>query len=220
MEWTNDKELFELVRSSLYTPVVGDLLDAAGELHRFLPPSIRPVGDGMKVVGRAMPVQIADVWGQQSRPFGRLTEALDQIAPGEVYLATGGQLRCAAWGEILTATARIRSGAGAVLDGFHRDTPKVLEQNWPVFSRGCYGQDAGVRSSVVEFRCAIEVGGVKIDPGDLVFGDIDGVVIVPRRLEVVVIERALEKVRGEKLVRTEIESGMSSTDAFRKYGIL
>jgi regulator of RNase E activity RraA len=72
----------------------------------------------------------------------------------------------------------------------------------------------------VEFRCAIEVGGVKIDPGDLVFGDIDGVVIVPRRLEVVVIERALEKVRGEKLVRTEIESGMSSTDAFRKYGIL
>ncbi len=220
MEWTNDFELFELMKGVLYTPVVGDILDVMGEWHRFLPQTIQPITPEMKVAGRAMPVQIADVWGPQPTPFGRLTDALDQILPGEVYLATGGTLRCAAWGEILTATARVRGGAGAVVDGFHRDTPKVLEQGWPVFSRGRYAQDAAVRSSVVDFRCTIEIGEVRIDAGDLVFGDLDGVVIVPKRLETEVIERALEKARGEKLVRAEIEAGASSTEAFGKYGIL
>jgi 4-hydroxy-4-methyl-2-oxoglutarate aldolase len=220
MEWHNDTELFELIRTTLYTPVVGDLLDVLGEWHRFLPQAIQPIDTGMKVVGRAMPVQLAEVWGHQERPFGRLTEALDQIGRGEVYLATGGKLNCAAWGEILTATARTRGGAGAVLDGYHRDTPKVLEQGWPVFSRGRYAQDAGVRSSVVDFRCTVRVGEVVIEPGDLVFGDLDGVVVVPRHCEEEVIVRALEKARGEKLVRTEIEAGASSTAVFQKYGIL
>lgn len=220
MEWSTDEDLFALVRDTLYTPVVGDVLDSLGEWHRFLPQAIHAIDSAMKVVGRAMTVQIADVWGDQPTPFGRLTEALDQIQPGEIYLATGGSPRCAAWGEILTATARMRRGNGAVIDGFHRDTPKVLEQNWPVFSRGSYAQDARVRSSVVDFRCHIEIGGVSIDPGDLIFGDIDGVIIVPRRVETEVIERALEKARGEKVVRAEIEAGSSSTAAFRKHGIL
>jgi regulator of RNase E activity RraA len=96
----------------------------------------------------------------------------------------------------------------------------MLEQNWPVFSRGRFAQDSSVRTKVVDFRCAIEVGGVWIEPGDLVFGDLDGVVIIPRQHEKEVIAKALEKARGEKLVRKEIEAGMSSTDAFKKYGIL
>jgi regulator of RNase E activity RraA len=174
----------------------------------------------MKVVGRAMPVLIADAWGPQRDPFGRLTEALDQILPGEIYLATGGSRNCAAWGEILTATARARGGAGAVIDGYHRDTPRVLEQNWPVFSRGAWAQDAGVRSSVIDYRCPIEICGVRVRPGDLVFGDTDGVLVVPREAEAETINRALEKARGEKVVRREIEAGASSTETFRKYGIL
>jgi len=220
MSWSSDDELFSLMRTTLYTPVVGDILDASGFWHQFLPQPVRPLRDDMKIAGRAMPVLIADAWGPQPDPFGRLTEALDQIQPGEVYLATGGCRNCAAWGEILTATARTRGGAGAVLDGFHRDTARVLEQNWPVFSRGCFGQDAGVRSRVIDFRCAVEIEGVRISPGDLVFGDIDGVVVVPREVERDVMEKALEKARGEKLVRKAIEGGMSSTKAFRQFGIL
>ncbi|MFI5072494.1 MAG: RraA family protein, partial [Terriglobales bacterium] len=142
------------------------------------------------------------------------------INPSEIYIATGGRLNCAAWGEILTATARMRGGAGAIIDGYHRDTPRVLEQNWPVFSRGRYAQDAAVRSIVVDFRCPIEIGGVSINPGDLVFGDLDGVVIIPRAVEEEVIVRSLEKARAEKLVRKEIEAGSSSTEVFAKYGIL
>lgn len=216
----NDTELFALVKAELYTPVVGDILDGLGLYHQFLPQPIQPMREAMTLIGRAMPVVMIDVFGPQIEPFGRLTEALDQLEPGDVYLASGGTMRCAYWGEILTATARTRGAAGAVVDGFHRDTPQVLEQNWPVFSRGRWAQDSGVRTKVVDFRCPIEIGGVWVDPGDLVFGDLDGVVVVPRHVEAEVIEQALAKARGEKLVRKEIEAGLSSTDAFRKYGIL
>jgi len=174
----------------------------------------------MKVVGRAMPVVMIDVYGHQKKPFGLLTEALDQLQPGEVYLASGGDMRCAYWGEILTATARTRGAVGAVVNGFHRDSPQVLEQNWPFFSRGRFAQDSSVRTKVVDYRCPIEIGGVWVEPGDLVFGDLDGVLIIPRKHETEVIKKALEKARGEKLVRKEIEGGMSSTAAFQKYGIL
>jgi 4-hydroxy-4-methyl-2-oxoglutarate aldolase len=220
MEWQDDKQLFALISSALYTPVVGDVLDFLGCRRQFLPPEIQPLDTSMKIVGRAMPVQIADTWGDHGSPFGRLTEALDQIAPSEIYIATGGHRHCAAWGEILTATARTRGGVGAILDGYHRDTLRVLEQDWPVFSRGRYAQDARIRSSVVDFRCPIEVGGVTIQPGDLIIGDLDGVVLVPKSVEAEVVSRSLEKARAEKVVRKEIESGMSSTEVFKKHGVL
>jgi 4-hydroxy-4-methyl-2-oxoglutarate aldolase len=220
VEWKSDNELFALTTRELYTPVVGDILDDLGYIHQFLPQPIQPLREEMKLAGRAMPVLMIDVFGKQKQPFGKLTEALDQLEPGEIYLASGGEMRCAYWGEILTATAKRRGAVGAVINGFHRDTPKVLEQNWPVFSRGRFAQDSGVRTQVADYRCSIEVGQVRVEPGDLVFGDLDGVVIIPRNVEAEVIERALAKARGEKLVRKEIESGMSSTAAFRKYGIL
>ena len=220
MQGTTDQELFDLIRQNLFTAVVGDILDREGHWHRFLPQPIKPLNPAHRIIGRAFPVQLADVAGPQSRPFGQLTEALDSIAPGEVYLATGGSMNCAAWGEILTATARTRGGAGAVIDGYHRDTPRVLEQDWPVFSRGSFAQDAGVRSSVVNFRCMVEVDGVLIEPGDLIFGDIDGVLVIPKQIEERVIRLAMEKVAGEKVVRKEIEAGSSSTSVFDRYGIL
>ena len=220
MDNKSDSDLFQLLRDRLFTAVVGDILDREGYRRQFLPQPIKPLNAAHRVVGRAFPVRIVDISGPQTRPFGRLTEALDAIRPGEIYLATGGSMNCAAWGEIMTATARTRGAAGAVIDGFHRDTPRVLEQDWPVFSRGSFAQDAGVRSSVADFRCAVEIGGVAIEPGDLVFGDIDGVVMIPRTIEQRVLQLAMEKVAGEKTVRREIESGSTSTEVFDRYGIL
>jgi regulator of RNase E activity RraA len=219
-EDTSDTQQFDLIRSTLYTPVIGDILDTLGYYHRFLPQAIQPLLPEMRIVGRALTVQIADAWGKQQEPFGRMTAALDSIQPFDIYVATGGSMNCAAWGEIMTATAKVRGGAGAIVDGFHRDTPRVLEQNWPVFSRGRYAQDAGVRAKVADFGCPIEIGGVSIQPGDLIFGDLDGVIVVPRSVEDEVIARSVEKATGEKVVRKAIEAGMSSTEAFRKFGIL
>lgn len=216
----NQKKILDTIKKELYTPVVGDIMDQMGLYHQFLPQPIRPLKNDIKLAGYAMPALMIDVYGEQEKPFGLLTEALDNLQEDEIYLASGGDMRCAYWGEILTATARARKAAGAVINGWHRDTPQVLEQNWPVFSRGCYAQDSSVRTQVINFRCPIEVGDVKVSPGDLVFGDIDGVLIVPKQHIAEVIDRALEKARGEKLVRKAIENGMSSTEAFATFGIL
>lgn len=215
-----ETELFALMREKLYTPVVGDILDAKGYTHQFLPQAIRPLRDDMKLAGKAMTVLMIDVFGEQKKPFGRLCECLDQIRQNEIYIATGGTGRCAYWGELLTAAARTRGGSGAVVDGWHRDTPKVLEQNWPVFSRGCYAQDSSVRTQVVDFRCQIEVGQVTIHDGDYIFGDVDGVLVIPGEIAVEVAQEALEKVSKEKGLRKAVEGGMSVTEAFEKFGVL
>ena len=217
--WKNDAELFELMRERLYTPVAGDILDAMGYSRQFLPACIMPLRDEMKLAGRACTVLEQNVFEPQKKPFGLLTEALDQLKRDEVYLATGAA-NSALWGELLTATAKARGAAGAVLDGYTRDTPQVLQQNFPVFAKGRWAQDSFIRTNVVDFRCRIEIGQVVIDDGDIVFGDMDGVLIIPRRAEAECIERALEKAAGEKVVRKAIEEGMSATEAFRKFGIL
>ncbi len=211
---------FEMIRNVLYTPVIGDVLDVLGLRHQFLPPDIRAMKVGYVVVGRAMPVLMADVFGPQRRPFGRLTEALDSLVADEVYVANCGRTPVAAWGEIMTATAKRNGAAGAVLDGYHRDTPQVLAQDFPVFSRGAYAKDAAVRTTVLDYRIAIEIGAVLITPGDLVVGDHDGVVVVPRAVEDEVLQRALDKAATESLVLQAIRDGMSATDAVEKFGVL
>lgn len=219
-EWSSDIELFKLMKDALYTPVVGDILDQLGHFHQFLPAEVRAIAPGMKIAGRAMPVLQMNVFGNQEKPFGLMTQALDDLQEGEVYVATGTSMQCANWGEILTATARMRKANGAVINGWHRDTPQVLAQNWPVFSRGAWAQDSGPRMKVVDFRCRIEIEGTVVNNGDLIFADVDGVLVIPRELEREVLTKSLEKARGEKLVRKEIEAGMTSTAAFEKYGIL
>lgn len=220
MEWKSDKELFEIMRKELYSPVIGDVMDVIGLYHQTLPQPIQPMRENDVVVGRAMPVLQIDVYGPQKKPFGLLTEALDQIEENEIYIASGGDMRCAYWGELLTATAKTRKGVGAVINGFHRDTPQIMAQNWPVFSRGRYCQDSSVRTQVADFRCPIEIEGVWIEPDSLIFGDLDGVVIIPEKYEQEVLEKALEKARTEKIVVKEILNGLSATEAFAKYGVL
>ena len=218
--WKNEDEMFALMRERLYTPVVGDILDQMGYVHQFLPQEIRPMRDDMKLAGKAMTVLMTDVYEAQEKPFGYLTEALDQLEKNEINIAARGTRRCAYWGELLTATARVRGAVGAVVNGWHRDTPQILEQNWPVFSCGCYAQDSSVRTQVVQYRCTIEVGQVTIRNGDVLFGDVDGVLCIPAGISEKVIMLSLEKAAGEKTVRKAIEDGMSATAAFAKYGIL
>lgn len=233
-QWNTDEEMFALMKEKLYTPVVGDILDQMGYSHQFLPAEIRPLESmipadayidrsepdhRLKLAGYACTVLENDVFEAPKKPFGLLTEALDQLQPNEIYVATGAH-NSALWGELLTATAKTRGAVGAVLDGYSRDTPQVLSQNFPVFCRATWAQDSSIRTYVFQYRCPIEIGQVTIHDGDLVFGDIDGVLIIPKEVKDEVIEKALEKAAGEKLVRKAIEGGMTATAAFEKFGIL
>ena len=227
--WQNDDELFGLIRSRLFTAVVGDVLDKMGLHHQFLPPEIQALRGDMVVAGRAMPVLEADYFafaddrGQTElsrQPFGLMFRALDDLKKNEVYVATGGSPRYALWGELMSTRALHLGAAGAVVNGYSRDTNGIFRLNFPTFSFGRYAQDQGYRGKVVDFRVPIEIGSTLIRPGDIVFGDIDGVLVIPAAAEAEAIALALEKVNGENLVRRAIESGMSTVDAFSKFGVM
>ena len=228
-DWQSDQELFQLAKEELFSAVVGDIMDTIGLQKQFLPPQIRPLREDMVVIGRAMTVLEADVFTDKiegsanalmSKSFGLMLEALDDLKAGEVYICTGASPTYALWGELMSTRAIKLGAAGAILDGYSRDTAGILNLNFPTFSYGPYAQDQGPRGKVIDFRVPIEIGAVKILPGDIVFGDVDGVCIIPQDAVEEVFAKSIEKARGEKLVRKAIESGMSAVDAFREYGIM
>lgn len=217
------------MKTHLFSAVIGDVMDKMGFLHQFLPPQIQPLRHDMLVAGRAMPVLEADVFNEISRsgnnplmdkPFGLMLEALDDLKEGEIYICTGSSPSYALWGELMSTRAIKLGAAGAVVNGYSRDTNGILNLDFPTFSYGRYAQDQGPRGKVIDFRVEIELGGVRISPGDIVFGDIDGVCTIPMEIEKEVIEKALEKAMGEKLVKNAIENGMGAREAFDKFGIM
>lgn len=227
--WTNDDELFSLCRHELFTAVVGDIMDKMGLLRQFLPAKIQPLREDMITVGRAMTVLEADVFCEHNttgtnpilkRSFGLMLEALDDLKRNEIYICTGASPTYALWGELMSTRAMKLGAVGAVVDGYSRDTAGILQMNFPTFSYGRYAQDQAPRGKVIDFRVPLEIGGVRVNSGDIVFGDIDGVCIVPREAETEIITKALEKARGEKLVKKAIEEGMSACEAFDKFGIM
>jgi len=149
-----------------------------------------------------------------------MLEALDDLKRDEIYVCTGGSPRYALWGELMSTRAMKLGSAGAVLNGYVRDTHGILDLGFPTFSYGPYAQDQGPRGQVIDFRCPIEMDGVTIETGDVVFGDIDGVCVIPKAGEEEVFRLAVEKARGEKKVREAIEGGMGAADAFAKFGIM
>lgn len=209
-----------MARQELFSAVVGDVMDKLGFYHQFLPPSIRPLSPEMVVLGRAMPVLEADVFEEPDKPFGLMLEALDDLGANEVYVCAGAAPRYALWGELMSTRAMKLGAAGAVMDGYARDTQGILQLRFPTFCHGSYAQDQGPRGQVIDFRCEVEFGAVRVRPGDIVFGDVDGVLVVPRDAEEEIFCNALEKARGEKVVRKAIEDGMGAAEAFAKFGIM
>lgn len=218
MEWSNDVELFALMRRELFTAVVADTLDAQGYSHQMLPPSIRPLGSAMRICGRAMTVLETDSLDEQD-PYGELFAGLDDLKPDEVYLASGSIGAYAMWGELMTTAARRRGAAGTILNGYTRDLAGILKMNFPIFAWGSYAADQKFRGRVIAYRVPIIIGEVNVNPGDILCGDMDGVVVVPRAIEAEVITSALGKARAEKTLRIDLEAGMSATEAFKKHGI-
>lgn len=229
MLWKNDRELFEAAAKEIFVALVGDILDQMGYTKQFLGPEIKPLDHSMVTIGRAMPVLEADVYGKGSgqsqnpifqKPYGLLFEALDSLRENEVYICAGSSYDYALWGGLMSTRAIKLGAAGAVLDGYSRDTNEILELRFPTFSAGTYAQDQGPRGKVIDYGVEIEFNGISVRPGDVVFGDRDGVLIIPKDAEQEAFSKAFEKARGEKLVRKALEAGMSTVEAFRKFGIM
>lgn len=224
---SDDADLFTSIRQRLFTAVIGDVMDQEGVTRQFLPPSIRALSPDMVIAGRAMPVLEADCCGEtightgKADAFGLMFRALDELKPGEIYICTGASPRYALWGGLMSTRARALGASGVVLDGFHRDTREILQLGFPVFSHGSYAQDQRLRGRVVDFRCAIEFeNGAQVRPGDVIVGDVDGVLVIPRDRVGDIVRLALAKVDGEASVRRMIEQGEKTQAIFDRIGIM
>jgi 4-hydroxy-4-methyl-2-oxoglutarate aldolase len=220
MPFAPDFELFATIRKNLYTAVVGDVMDRMGHRTHFLPPAIRPLRSDMVVAGRAAPVLIGDAPGTTDDPFGKLLEALDSLREHDVYITNGGQTAYSLWGELMATRAQWLKASGAVMNGYCRDEGGILDLGFPTFCWGSYALDLSFRGKVLGFGERTQVGAVPVEPGDIVFGDRDGVLIVPAGMADEVFERSLEKVHGENRVREAFRQGMPAVEAFAKYGVM
>lgn len=216
-------DLIASVRERLFTAVLSDVLDAAGRRSQAMRPGVRPLDDSLVMVGRARTGLYADVYHVVAgeNPYELEIALVDDLAPDEiVVLAAGTSGRIAPWGELLSTACRARGAAGCVTDGLVRDVRAIRALRFPVFAGGIGPLDTKGRGKVVAIDVPVECGGVAVRSGDLVFGDADGVVVIPREVEGEILRAAFEKVAGEDRTRAALERGEKLADVFARHGIL
>jgi 4-hydroxy-4-methyl-2-oxoglutarate aldolase len=214
---------FTLLRDKLYTAVLSDVLDDLGYRDQALPASIRPLDEGLVMAGFARTGAYREVYGvtPNENPYELEMALIDDLKPNDVAVfACGGSTRIAPWGELLSTASRARRAAGCLTDGYVRDIRQIRAMKFPVFHGGIAPLDSKGRGKVAEIDVVVGVAGVRVAPGDLVFGDADGAIVVPRVVEDDVLQRALAKVDGEDRTREELAAGSKLADVFAKYKVL
>jgi len=214
-------ELLEHIESQLYTAVVCDALDELGFGNCALQANLRPVTVKHCFAGWAMTISCRDMhYTPQDCHAGEIA-AVDSIRPGEVVMVgTGQSTRNAPWGELLSTAAQARGARGAVVDGLVRDVKKIDDIGFGLFAAGIKPVGSRGRGIVVEHNVPVECGGIVVMPGDLVFADYDGVVLVPQNIVNEVVRLATDKVSRENSTREELKRGAFLRDVFARYGVL
>jgi len=209
---------------ALSSSILSDVMDSLGLVRRAMKPFVRPVDDAKVLVGRARTGLYMPAYGVRDgeNPYEVEIALVDDLQPQEVIVlaCSGPTERIAPWGELLSTAAQVRGAAGCVTDGMVRDVRQIRAMGFPVFHGGIGPLDTKGRARMVERDVPVECGGVAIESGDIVFGDIDGVVVVPKAHEGAVIDRAMAKVLGENNTRDALRTGESLAQVFRRFGIL
>jgi len=211
----------DTMRQSFYSAVVCDVLDAEGLTHQSPRVPLKPLTTSGVLVGRAKTTLWADMAHVDPKPYELELAAVDSCKADDVLIAAAaGSARSGIWGELLTTAARNQGCVGAIIDGMVRDVAKIRAMNFPLFARGTCIYDSKDRQRVIDIDVSVEIDGVRISPGDLIFADEDGVVVVPLAVEETIVRKAWEKVNAENKVRDAIAGGMKATEAFRVFGVL
>ena len=209
---------------ALSSAILSDVLDSLGVVRNAMKPFVRPLVEGCRLLGRARTGVYVPVGGLRvgENPYAVEIALVDDLKPGDVVvLACNGPTdRIAPWGELLSTAASVRGATGCVTDGLVRDVRQIREMGFPVFHGGIGPLDTKGRARMVESDVAVECAGVVVNPGDLVFGDVDGVVVVPREREAEVLARAAVKLAGENDTRAALLAGESLVSVFARIGIL
>lgn len=212
---------FASIQEKLYSAVIADILDDFGFRDQAFDHGIRPIDPSFKLVGKAFTILATDVYEVREDPYAKELEAIDGLTEGGVVVATtNGSSGAALWGELLSTAAVSKGSRGAVIDGFTRDSNGIIEMRFPTFTRGYSPLDSKGRIEVIAYGVPIRCGGVVVRTGDIIFGDRDGVVIIPEGVSRDVLFKATEKVKSESKMKSALQHGMGIMEAYREYGIL
>lgn len=215
--------LYDRMASDLYVAVISDILDSLGFRHQVMEASIKPVDpvERRVLVGRAHTVLMAPIHELTQEPYTVQIAAIDAVQPGDVGVeATGGITGNAFWGELFSNAVIGRGGRGMVIDGYHRDTRKILELGFPVFSTGARPYDLAGRAQAIDFGCPVSCGGVLVNPGDVVFAEVDGIAVIPEAVAEETVRLAFDKVAKEDRARDELRSGALLSEVWNRYRVL
>lgn len=218
-----DNAMFDLMADRLYVAVISDILDGLGFRNQVMQPGIAPVQREAlaPLVGRAATVLVGPQFEVVEQPYTNQIAAIDALQPGDVVVsAVGGMTDIAVWGELFSNAAIARGARGFVTDGCHRDTRMILELGFPVYSRGARPVDISGRGTVISYGRPVQVAGVTIFQGDIIFAEIDGIAVIPEEVADETINRALEKVAKEDGARADLREGLLLADVWRKYRVL
>ena len=221
-EKIDEKIFFGEIKSQLYVAAVCDILDELGYRNQAMHHRLRPLLPDMRTcgfVGRAKTLE----WMETDEvaadnPYGLEIEAMDSLKEGDVVIhSTDYNRNNAPWGELMSTVAKQKGVAGCVCDSQVRDCIKIIDMNFPVFYAGIRPLDSKGRGLVINYDIPVKCGDVLVNPGDLVFADFDGIVVVPRELEEKVLQMAREKVNSENHSRRELLEGKSLREVYDKY---
>ncbi|MEA5501885.1 RraA family protein [Halotia wernerae UHCC 0503] len=211
------------IRTKLFASVLSDCLDQAGLMDQALPSRIRPLDEASVMVGRARTAAFMEVYNvpEGSNPYELEIALIDSLKKDEIpVFACSNPVRVAPWGELLSTASKYRGAAGALMDGCVRDIKPIRKMGFPVFHGGIAPLDSKGRGKIMALDVPIECAGVKVETGDLIFGDADGVVVIPKAHEKRVLDLAFEKISGERNTLADLQRGDKLADVFARYGIL
>lgn len=218
-----DDGFLKAIREKLYVAVVSDVLDSLGHFNQAMSAGIRPLDDSLVLAGYARTGLYQDIYhiAKGENPYELEIALIDDLAADDVAVfACGASGRIAPWGELLSTASRARGAAGCVTDGLTRDIRAIREMKFPVFHGGIGPLDSKGRGKASQIDVPVVCAGVRIEPGDIVFGDADGVVVIPAAIEDQVLAGAFEKVSGEDKTRQDLARGVKLREVFERYGVL
>ncbi len=225
MTFASDDERFSFMRGDLYVAAVCDILDAMGHRQQAMHQRLRPLlpdRHNCGFAGRARTFRWMETdYIVEDDPYGLEIEAMDSLGPGDVAVhSTDHAGTNAPWGELMSTVAQRNGAVGCVCDSQVRDCNRIIDMGFPVYFAGIRPLDSQGRSRVMAYDVPVMCGDVLVRPGELVFADFDGIVVIPSEIEDEVLEHAREKVGKESASRSELLAGKTLREVFDRHGVL
>lgn len=211
----------EFLKKNLYSGVLCDVMDGMGYKKQSIGNKIMPIKDDAVIFGPAFTSIANVVYSMPENPLTAQCKIVDQLGEGEVYvLVTRGDYNCAVFGELFATAVKQRKGAGVLLDGYARDLKAIKEMDFPLFYVGRDPRTSKGRTEINECQIPVVMDGVTINPGDVIFGDIDGVAVIPKNIASEVFEKAIATMKSEDKVRQGLINGDSLEEVYLQNGTI